>query len=216
MRPDACVCGLPSLNFPSFSVDVCQVNVHGTPGNLVPAHPGNTNAVRHGVHSPRLIQARASEIEADLAESYTFTPTQLLALHEAARCLAILDAIDMDLDERGLVDKRGKPRYLLNHRYRFSRQLDQWLTKISETIERQAAAEKAESPPTRKAYIRELQRVALGEDSAATVRDRLLALRELLKLGNEAAAKKASIPDYTGFLPGVQVRFPKSPPNQSV
>lgn len=190
--------------------------MHGTPGNLVPAHPGNTNAVRHGVHSPRLIQARASEIEADLAESYTFTPTQLLALREAARCLAILDAIDTDLDERGLVDKRGNPRYLLNHRYRFSRQLDQWLTKISETVERQAAAEKAESPPTRKAYIRELQRVALGEDSAASVRDRLLALRELLKLGEEAAGKKPSIPVQEEMLPGVKLRFLRSPPNQSV
>jgi hypothetical protein len=28
--------------------------------------------------------------------------------------MAILEAIDRDLEERGLVDKAGKPRYLLN------------------------------------------------------------------------------------------------------
>lgn len=38
---------------------------------------------------------------------------------------------DRDLDERGLVNRRGEPRYLLNHRSRISRQLDQWLSKIA-------------------------------------------------------------------------------------
>jgi hypothetical protein len=30
------------------------------------------------------------------------------AVHEAARCAAILEAIDRDLDARGLVDKAGR------------------------------------------------------------------------------------------------------------
>jgi hypothetical protein len=52
----------------------------------------------------------------ELAASFEFSPTQRLAVHAAARCVAILEAIDRDLDERGLVDKSGKPRHLLNHR----------------------------------------------------------------------------------------------------
>lgn len=158
------------------------MNKRGTPENLVPSHPGNTNAARHGVHSPRLIQARASEIEADLIQSFKFSPTQRLALREVARCIAILDAIDRDLDDRGLVDKRGKPHYLLDHRYRISRQLDQWLAKISEPIERQAAAGQ-EPPQTEFAdYVRALQRIALGQDPSGSARDRLAALKELVRL----------------------------------
>src|SRR5712692_8973389 len=105
------------------------MNLRGNPESLVASHPGNANAVKHGVHSPRLIQARAAEIAAELTQAFEFSPTERLAVHEAARCIAILEAIDRDLDERGLVDKAGKPRYLLNHRSRTSRQLAQWLEK---------------------------------------------------------------------------------------
>jgi hypothetical protein len=92
------------------------MNKRGNPETLVSAHPGNMNAVRHGAHSPRLIQARTAEIAAELTQSFAFSPTQRLAVHEATRCMAILEAINRDLDERGLEDKRGRPRYLLNHR----------------------------------------------------------------------------------------------------
>jgi hypothetical protein len=105
------------------------MNPRGNPESLVASHPGNANAVKHGVHSPRLIHARAAEIATELTQAFEFSPTERLAVHEAARCIAILEAIDRDLDERGLVDKAGKPRYLLNHRSRTSRQLEQWLAK---------------------------------------------------------------------------------------
>jgi hypothetical protein len=52
---------------------------------------------------------------------------------------AILDAIEGDLDERGLVDRVGKSRSILNHRARISRQLDNWLAKTSPAIDRQTA-----------------------------------------------------------------------------
>src|SRR6266536_3568227 len=101
------------------------MNKGGHPETLVAAQPGNANAVKHGVHSPRLIQARAAEIVTELTQAFEFSPTERLAVHEAARCIAILEAIDRDFDERGLVDKAGRPRYLLNHRSRTSRQLEQ-------------------------------------------------------------------------------------------
>jgi hypothetical protein len=158
------------------------VNEDG-PETLVSSQPGNGNAIKHGVHSPRLIQARAAELEAELAQSLELSTLQRLALQEVARCMAILEAIDRDLDERGLVDKTGKPRYLLNHRSRISRQLDQWLAKIPDVIEETAAEEQSQPVAGERAdYVRALQRIALGHDRTASARDRLAALKELLKL----------------------------------
>jgi hypothetical protein len=130
-----------------------------------------------------LIQARAAEIASELTQSYDFSPAEQLAVHEAARCIAVLEAIDRDLDQRGLVDKEGTPRYLLNHRSRTSRQLEQWLEKVSAAIERKAASELPPSRADFADYVRALQRIALGQDATATARDRLAALKELLELG---------------------------------
>src|SRR5712692_5490928 len=158
------------------------MNKGGHPGTLVASHPGNANAVKQGVHSPRLLQARATEIATQLTDSFELSPTQRLAAQEAARCMAILEAIDRDLDERGLEDKAGKPRYLLNHRWRVSRQLDHWLAKIADAIQRQSAAGQPQPAAGRADYVRELERIALGHDPSANARDRLSALKQLLNL----------------------------------
>jgi hypothetical protein len=62
------------------------MNKRGHPETLVAAQPGNANALKQGVHSPRLIQARAAEITSELTQSFAFSPTQRLAVHEASRC----------------------------------------------------------------------------------------------------------------------------------
>jgi hypothetical protein len=92
------------------------------------------------------------------------------------------DAIDRDLDERGLVDRGGKSRSILNHRARISRQLDHWLAKISPAIDRQTADDHDCRQIGRPDYVRELQRIALGDDSTATARDRLSAIERLAEL----------------------------------
>lgn len=112
--------------------------MRGHPKTLVPAHPGNTNAVRYGVYSRRIIEPRAAEIEEGLLGNFEPTPTGRIAVHEVACCMAILEAIDRDLDERGIVDRRGEARSLLDHRARMSRRLDAWLMKISTPIDRQS------------------------------------------------------------------------------
>ena len=189
------------------------MNKRGNPTSLVAAHPGNLNAVKQGVHSPRLIQTRAVEIASELAESSAFSPADRLAVHQAARCIAILEAIDRDLDERGLVDKAGEPRYLLNHRARISRQLEQWLTKISAAIERHSAREQ---PPPRGEfgdYVQALQRIALGLDPTGTARDRLAALKELLRLGLRGRTSYLELgeePDLARRSQAVQVAQRKS------
>ena len=159
------------------------MNTRGNPNSLVASQPGNLNAAKEGVHSPRLIQARAAEIASELTQSFEFSPAELLAVHEAARCIAILEAIDRDLDQRGLVDREGQPRYLLNHRSRTSRQLEHWLEKVSAAIEREGTSAQAPSRGDFSDYVRALQRIALGQDATATARDRLAALKELLELG---------------------------------
>jgi hypothetical protein len=158
------------------------MNPRGHPENLVAAHPANLNAVRQGVHSPRLINARAAELEAELTSSGDFSSLERVAIREAACNMAILEAIDRDLDERGVVDKQGKPRYLLDKRARVSRQLEQWLSKVDSSAFPRVTA--FESPRGEFGdYVRALQRIALGQDTDASTRDRLGALKELLKLG---------------------------------
>jgi hypothetical protein len=164
-------------------IQVWRMNKRGNPKSLVASHPRNLNAAKQGVHSPRLIQVRAAEIATELTQAFEFSPAERLAVHEAARCISILEAIDRDLDQRGLVDTEGKPRYLLNHRSRTSRQLEQWLEKISAAIERQADPEQTPVRADFPDYVRALQRIALGHDPTGTARDRLAALKELLELG---------------------------------
>ena len=114
-----------------------------------------------------------------------------MAVHEIARAMALLEAIDRDLDERGLEDKRGKPRYLLSHRWRVSRQLADWLAQISDSLARQTAAGEDSPPVGRDDYVRELQRIALGDDPSASARDRLGALNALINLDSDTSAKGA-------------------------
>lgn len=156
------------------------MNVNGTPQTLVAAHPGNTSAVKYGVHSPRAIQPRADEIVAHLVESFEFSVAQRIAVEQVARCMAILEAIDRDLDERGLVDKRGQLRSLLNYRSRISGQLERWLSKITPAMERQSANEDAASAE-RSDYVRELRWIGLGHDTSASARERVSAIKELLR-----------------------------------
>jgi hypothetical protein len=180
--------------------DKAWMNKRGNPKSLVASHPGNLNAAKQGVHSPRLIQARAAEIATELTEAFEFSPAERLAVHEAARCIAILEAIDRDLDQRGVVDKDGTPRYLLNHRSRTSRQLEHWLERVSTAIERNAQND-PEPPRAEYAdYIRALQRIALGHDASATARDRLVAINELRQLGSRGTTSYLELPGVADLM----------------
>ena len=156
------------------------MNRRGTPKNLVPAHRGNVNAVRFGVHSPRLIEARAREIEAELFGSVDCSPTLRLPLHELTRLLAIRELIDHDLEARGLEDKDGQPRYLIDKRIRVSRQIERWWVRVVSELERQTEAAREPVPASREECVRELERIAF-RDSSATARDRLNAIKERLE-----------------------------------
>ena len=107
------------------------MNKGGTPANLVASHPGNANAVRYGTHSERVIHTRAAEIEEELFGSSELSLKDRIASSELARLIALRDQIDLDLIERGLLDKKGQPRYIVGMRARVSRELRHWSAELS-------------------------------------------------------------------------------------
>ncbi len=133
------------------------------------------------------MQKRAVEIAAGLLDAFTFTASQHVAVHEVAGLTAILEAIDRDLAERGVVGKKGEPNSLLAYRARISRQLERWLGQISSTIDRQTTPSPID-PVSEDDLVRELQRIALGLDVSATPGDRISAYRELSKLAPKSDA----------------------------
>ena len=53
--------------------------------------------------------------------------TPFASLGMVLALVVVLEAIDRDLDKRGLVDGEGNARSMLDHRARISRQLERWL-----------------------------------------------------------------------------------------
>ena len=156
------------------------MNTNGNVATLVASHPGNTSAVKHGAYSPRLMLAQSAEIEAKLVEDFTFSPSQRATVHEVARLTAILETIDREIDENGIVDGKGEARSILNYRSRTSRQLERRYDKISSTMDRQSRLDAG--PASDEDFARELEWIALGHDPNATPRDRIRAHRALSSL----------------------------------
>lgn len=52
------------------------MNTNGNPETLIAAHPGNANAAKYGVYSPRMIEDRAAAVVAALVESFEFSFAQ--------------------------------------------------------------------------------------------------------------------------------------------
>jgi hypothetical protein len=111
------------------------MNRRGTVENLVPAHPGNTNAVRHGIYSKsgRVLSTRAAEIANAVMESPTVRPIDEFGAVEVGRIVALIEAIDEDLDARGLTSRSGEARSLLKYRMQASRHLQSWLDRYALT-----------------------------------------------------------------------------------
>jgi hypothetical protein len=162
------------------------VNKNGTEANLVPAHPGNTNALKHGVHSERVIDALAAKIEDELFGELEFSPYERIAAFEVARLLAILQLVDLALDQYGILDRKGQPTYLLGLRARFTKELRAWRAELPATAQARADVEE-ETPIERAALIQQLKRIALGHDRTARPGEQLTAIRMLLEHGTDEA-----------------------------
>src|SRR3954465_15972396 len=98
------------------------MNPEGHTETLVASHPGNASAVKSGVYSRSgaPLAPRVQELaDAIMAEPHT-APIDELGAVEIAKLMATIEAIDADLDERGLTRRNGDPRALVDLRLRAS------------------------------------------------------------------------------------------------
>src|SRR2546430_2705176 len=109
------------------------MNRKGNPGTLRARQPGNGNAVKFGVYSPRALVPRAREVADALLDAAHTVPLDQIAAEEIGSIVATLEAIDRDLLERGLTDRRGQARSVLDYRIRLSGRLERWLREFGAT-----------------------------------------------------------------------------------
>lgn len=105
------------------------VNRTGHPPTLRASQPGNTNRLRHGVWSAdrQALEPRAREIAERILEAPHTVELDEIGAAEIGKLEALIEAIDSDLAERGLTNKRGDARSLVDLRLRASRRLAEWL-----------------------------------------------------------------------------------------
>jgi hypothetical protein len=162
------------------------VNKNGTEANLVPAQFGNTNALKHGVHSERVIDALAAKIEDELFGELELSPYERIAVSEVARLLAILQLVDLALDQYGILDRKGQPTYLLALRARYTRELRTWRAELPAAAQAQPDVDGG-TPTDRAALIQQLKRIALGHDRTARPGEQLTAIQMLFTHGTDEA-----------------------------
>jgi hypothetical protein len=115
------------------------VNREGHPETLVAAHPGNANALRYGVFSERLRDPRAREIADAIMEQPHTTAVDELGAIEIGKLVALLEAVDSDIAERGVTKRNGDLRAVVDLRLRASRRLAEWLDRYGLTPQGRAA-----------------------------------------------------------------------------
>jgi hypothetical protein len=96
------------------------MNPKGTPENLFPAHPGNTNAVKAGAFSPRLLAARSDEIRKLLRASYPGDVAHQVLEWEVANLVALSEKLDEDISARRVTSRSGEIRNVVVVRLRAS------------------------------------------------------------------------------------------------
>jgi hypothetical protein len=131
-------------------------NPKGTPENLIAAHPGNTNRLRHGIYSENgALDERTEQVtDAIMAAEHT-VPLDEIGAVAIGRTVALLDAIADDLAERGLTNKKGEARSIVNVQLSATRRLAELLDRFGLT------------PRGRAEWARQL---AEGESLAQTIK----------------------------------------------
>jgi hypothetical protein len=104
-------------------------NPGGTPANLQPSHPGNQSAVRHGAFSRtnRILAPRAAEIADAIMSAGHVDGLDRLGAEEVGALMALIEALDNELERRGPVTRDGSPRKIVDLRLRASGRLERWL-----------------------------------------------------------------------------------------
>jgi hypothetical protein len=76
---------------------VGAISISKVTANLVQSHRENTNALRHGLYSPRLLDERAREIVDALLTLDHVSLLDVFGVEEIASCIAALETIDGEL-----------------------------------------------------------------------------------------------------------------------
>lgn len=99
------------------------MNPDGHPQTLVAKQSGNKNALRSGVFSVNALAPRVHELEASIAERTIEDVRAEVRTREIAALLAIGEAMDDDLAARGLANRSGEPRRMIELRLRLNKHL---------------------------------------------------------------------------------------------
>lgn len=183
------------------------MNTRGHKQTLVPAHPGNKNAVKSGVYSRAALAPRVAELDAQLAGHPADEVAEETLRGNLSSLMATREAMDEELAKR-LVGRRGEPRTLLDHYLRLTDKILRNAVALAAVAERrqptlvipreQASREEAPQEPLHEAVARAhyrntlahvtpeyfdperfLQCVIDADDPMVTMHDRTKALKLL-------------------------------------
>lgn len=113
------------------------MNKRGHPATLVAAHPGNTNAAKAGVYSPRLRAPRVAEIEAAIEDRSTEAVRREIIRHDLAGLWALLETIDAAFEGRSL-NSRSQVKELVATRLRLSKTIRAAALEYEQTTKKSA------------------------------------------------------------------------------
>jgi hypothetical protein len=133
------------------------MNTRGNPHTLVPRHMGNVNAVRSGVYSERIRVERTQGRLDELRKLPHVLPDDHPLLEAIARQLALLELIDEDIERRGLSDRHGRVRSIVELRDRAVGRLQKLLQEAEATP---AARRKLEAETDRRALAVDISHLA--------------------------------------------------------
>lgn len=110
------------------------MNKNGHAETLVASHPGNSNALGHGVYSRagRALSSRAAEIADAIMDEEHVRGMDEHGAAEIGRLVALIEAMDFEIEKNGLT-RRGDARSMIKLRLQASRQLQQWLDRYAMT-----------------------------------------------------------------------------------
>jgi hypothetical protein len=104
-----------------FSIESkIQMNKKGHPATLEASHPGNTNAGKTGVYSPRMLAPRVAEIESAIVDRPAAELRREIIRHDLAGLWALLEAVDAAFAGR-VVNSRNQVKDLPTIRLRLSK-----------------------------------------------------------------------------------------------
>ncbi len=132
------------------------MNPNGNAASLEATRAGNANRLVHGLYSTKRqeLSAEARELVSELMSAPHTVPLDAVAIVELASLLDLIGKVDAALAD-GIVERRGRPRALVDMRVRLSGRLQKWLEAVGLT------------PEARSQWAARLARPSLADELAA-------------------------------------------------